>query len=147
MRLMLAITLAASALTAQAQIYRCPGKQGPVFSDTPCGPDAQLIDPAASGSHNLSLETSDFQAYQPPESEQHNARKGSLTGCSAGYIQSTTLRRYRIRDHVEVGMSRKQVRYILGRPDQSDGPWWVYREDGEVVGRYRFKHDCLERWR
>ncbi len=126
-----------------ADIYRCERAHQTVFSDSPCGQNALTItvDPAHTGGR---LDTgTDVTFWQPPE----RATRSQQPGCQAGYIQSTELRRLRVKQRVREGMTAKQVRYILGSPDSHDGQWWVYRRKGEETGRYLMRNGCLARWR
>lgn len=126
-----------------AQIFQCEQANGQVeFSDTACSPDAQIItvDPARIGGR---FDTgTDVKLWQPPE------RTASREyACPQGYINSTKMRTFRVRKQVRQGMSSKQVRYILGDPDQQQGLWWIYEHKGEETGRYEIKNGCLARVR
>ncbi|WP_152205574.1 DUF4124 domain-containing protein [Marinobacter changyiensis] len=128
---------------ASADIYRCQQAHQTVFSDSPCGRNAETVtvNPTLTGGR---LDTgTDVEFWQAP------ARKPSkpAPGCSGGYIQSTELRHLRVKQQVREGMTEKQVRYILGAPDHRDGQWWVYRRKGEETGRYRMRGGCLDQWR
>ncbi len=149
-QLLPSLTLVVSALLsyllsypASAEIYRCQQAHQTVFSDSPCGSNAETVtvNPTLIGGQ---LDTgTDVKFWQAP------ARKSSKpsNGCSGGYIQSTELRHLRVKQQVREGMTEKQVRYILGVPDHRDGQWWVYRRKGEETGRYRMREGCLDRWR
>ncbi len=138
-----ALPLYLIAYPASAEIYRCQLAHQTVFSDSPCGSNAETVtvNPTVTGGR---LDTgTDVEFWQAP------ARKPSKTGngCSGGYIQSTELRHLRVKQQVREGMTEKQVRYILGAPDHHDGQWWVYLRKGEETGRYRMRGGCLDRWR
>lgn len=125
-------------------IYHCQKDGQDVFSDRPCGEAAirMTVNPTTIGGR---LDTgTDIEFWEPPDEPEES---GSMTGCPAGYIQSTQLRRLRARNRVSEGMSPEQVRYILGAPDHRSGQWWVYVSRGEETGRYRFEEGCLDRWR
>lgn len=128
-----------------AEIYQCHQANGQVvFSDSACADDARVItvDPVTTGGR---LDTgTDVKTWQPKASHSH---RHPSTGCDRGYIQSTQLRTLRVRRQVEVGMSSKQVRYVLGDPDHHDGQWWVYERKGKETGRYRMRRGCLVSYR
>ncbi len=129
---------------ASATIYRCLQGGHTVFADHPCGADAATVTvaPVVTGGR---LDTGTrVEFYQPPPRATDNH---SPTGCPAGYIQSSELRRLRVRRQVQTGLSADQVRYILGDPDHHDGQWWVYQRQGRETGRYLFRDGCLSRWR
>lgn len=130
--------------TAQAAIYRCERAHQTVFSDTPCGTNAHTItvSPIQLGGR---LDTGTHVTFWKPPA--HNSRESTDTDCDAGYIQSTELRSRRVRHQVREGMSARQVRYILGDPDQQDGQWWVYKHQGVETARYLMRRGCLVRWR
>lgn len=130
--------------TALATIYQCQAQGHTVFSDTPCGDNARTIevDPVRTGGRLDQGTQVDF--YQPPARAD---RSSANTGCPAGYIQSSDLRRFRVQKRIQEGMSEAQVRYILGDPERQDGQWWVYERRGEETGRYHFRGGCLIRWR
>lgn len=142
----MALTFIVSALLSypvNAEIYRCHQAHQTVFSDSPCGSNAETVtvNPTLTGGQ---LDTgTEVEFWQPP------ARKpsGTSTGCSGGYIQSTELRYLRVKQQVRKGMTEKQVRYILGAPDHHNGQWWVYLRKGQETGRYRMQGGCLDRWR
>jgi hypothetical protein len=129
---------------AYSEIYRCESGQQTLFSDTPCGDNAVAItvEPVFTGGR---LDTGTDFRYRPspPQAEKSPGDKG----CDAGYIQSTRLRHFRVKQQVQTGMSAEQVRYILGEPEHRDGQWWVYQHKGEETGRYLVQGGCLERWR
>lgn len=129
---------------AWSTIYRCEAEHQTVFSDSPCGENATAVsvDPVRTGGR---LDTgTGFRHRAAPSSK---ARSPSSKGCDAGYIQSTELRRLRVKQQVRPGMSADQVRYILGAPERRVGQWWVYERRGEETGRYLIRSGCLERWR
>ncbi|SDV99681.1 DUF4124 domain-containing protein [Marinobacter mobilis] len=125
-----------------AAIYQCQQHGQTVFSDRPCGSDARVIDVSPVRTGGRLDQGSDVEFYQPPQ-----RRPAPDSGCPAGYIQSSDLRRMRVQAHVHEGMSEAQVRYILGDPERQDGQWWVYERRGEETGRYRFRQGCLSSWR
>lgn len=149
-RFLPALTLIVSALLsnllstpANAEIYRCQQAHQTVFSDSPCGSNAETVtvNPTLTGGR---LDTgTDVEFWQAPAA---NSSKPS-GGCSGGYIQSTELRTLRVKQQVREGMTEKQVRYILGAPDHRDGQWWVYLRKGEETGRYQIRGGCLNQWR
>lgn len=129
-----------------AAIYRCQVDDQTVFSDSPCGDDAETVNvaPVQTGGR---LDTgTDVEFYRAPQSSSRARRSNTVPGCPAGYIQSTELRRMRARQQVREGLSADQVRYILGDPERYDGQWWVYERRGEVTGRYRIRGGCLDKW-
>ncbi|MDX1757366.1 MAG: hypothetical protein R3175_15015 [Marinobacter sp.] len=143
-RLALATLALVLSCPTMAAIYRCDVNGQAVFADSPCGDNAETVDvePLRTGGR---LDTgTQVEFYRPPRREVNTT---SPTGCPAGYIQSSELRRMRVRRRVREGLSADQVRYILGDPDRRDGQWWVYEHQGEEIGRYRIRQGCLARWR
>ncbi len=130
--------------TTQAAIYRCERAHQTVFSDTPCGDHARIVTVSPSQLGGRLDSGTDVTFWEPPASTD---RKRPDTDCDAGYIQSTELRSLRVRHQVREGMSARQVRYVLGDPDQQDGQWWIYKHRGEETGRYLLRRGCLVRWR
>ncbi|WP_166256879.1 hypothetical protein [Marinobacter salicampi] len=128
---------------SHSQIYRCQTDSQTLFSDRPCGAGAEVVtvEPARTGGR---LDTGADFRFEPPAPRQARA---SRTGCARGYIQSTELRRLRVKSRVEAGMSATQVRYILGDPDHHAGQWWVYQRRGKETGRYLIRSGCLVSWR
>ena len=138
----LALTLLAS--QASGAIYRCEADHQTVFSDSPCGEDAVpvAVDPVRTGGR---LDTG--TGFRHESGSPGKARSPSGSGCDAGYIQSTELRRLRVKQQVRAGMSAQQVRYVLGAPARRAGQWWVYERRGEETGRYLIRAGCLVKWR
>lgn len=112
------VALAAS-MVAQAQVYRCDGPGGPVFSQVPCATDAATIrldkapaiDPAARDSLDTAVE--------------HGLE----------LIRQDELDRIANTGSVSPGMSPRQVRLAWGEPDRVNrtvrntgvSEQWVYR--------------------
>jgi hypothetical protein len=127
-------------------IYQCQQANGQtLFADRPCGQNAQPIEATATRIGGRLDTGTDVQTWQPSRSDNQSER--TQQGCPQGYINSTRLRHLRVKQQVQAGMSRKQVRYILGEPDLQDGQWWVYERKGQETGRYRIRGGCLDKWR
>lgn len=141
-RRVILLTVASFTTPATAAIYQCQQQGQTVFSDSPCGSNARVIEVNPVRTGGRLDQGSDVEFYQPPERRQAPANE-----CPAGYIQSSELRRMRVQERVQEGMSEAQVRYILGDPERRDGQWWVYERRGEETGRYRFRLGCLSSWR
>ncbi|MGO1692440.1 MAG: DUF4124 domain-containing protein [Marinobacter sp.] len=139
----------------QAQVFRCNGAEGnTVFSDTPCGKDAKAIqirDNRIGGSFNQNLPAPEAAEPEPNEKNEEsygNAPKPE----TCRFINSTDLRRYRIKNQVVEGMTREHVRSAFGNPPETYvGPQevWIYqtRYYGalyELTYVY-FKDGCVER--
>ena len=61
---------------ATAQIYRCDGPDGPIYSDSECGPGATNVEiEETSGLSGVSDETKTELAVKKEEREEVNARK------------------------------------------------------------------------
>jgi hypothetical protein len=147
----LVFTISVLAAPAQAQVFRCEKDGNTVFSDQPCGAEAESIelrDNRIGGSFNQNLpaqETPDpgEQAEEPePEEEAGTCR----------FINSTDLRRYLVREQVVRGMTREHVRRAFGNPPEtytSPQEVWIYqtRYYGalyELTYVY-FRDGCVER--
>lgn len=75
---------------ATAQIYKCDGPDGPVFSDEKCGSDATIVEvEATSGLGGISDETKDELASKKAEREQ--ARNDNNKGASNNIQNSTVI--------------------------------------------------------
>jgi len=78
------IALIALAITpvANAQIYKCDGPDGPIFSDQKCGPDAATVDVSvSSGLGGISDETKNELAAKKADREK--ARKNNKNGATS----------------------------------------------------------------
>ncbi|MEH6560952.1 MAG: DUF4124 domain-containing protein [Marinobacter sp.] len=136
---------------AQAQVFRCHGAEGnTVFSDTPCGKDAEAIelkDNRIGGSFNQNLPAT--EAVTPEPKEPSDKASGPDT---CRFINSTDLRRYLIREQVVQGMTREHVRSAFGDPPETYGApreVWIYQSRyygalHELTYVY-FKDGCVER--
>lgn len=152
MPLFAAITILALALsgTTQAQVYRCTVDGSPVFSDQPCGEDAesvQMRDNRIGGSFNQNL-----PARTEPETEEETDDPEPEAADTCRFINSTDLRRYLVREQVVQGMTRDHVRRAFGNPPETyTNPQevWIYqtRYYGalfELTYVY-FRDGCVER--
>ncbi|MFE8070698.1 DUF4124 domain-containing protein [Marinobacteraceae bacterium S3BR75-40.1] len=112
------------AAVAHAEIYRC-GEKGSVFSDTPCGPDAEVV---VLGTDNRMVPPSELESTsQSAAHEDAEATPPAPSACRP--ISSTRLRTLLIRQRVVPGMTQEQVRQALGEPDQTydqPQPLWTY---------------------
>ncbi|MGO1750568.1 MAG: DUF4124 domain-containing protein [Marinobacter sp.] len=146
------IFMFALSASTQAQVFRCNGAEGnTVFSDTPCGKDAetiQLRDNRIGGRFNQNLPAPEAAEPEPNEKPSGNAPKPE----TCRFINSTDLRRYLIKNQVVEGMTREHVRSAFGNPPETyGGPQevWIYqtRYYGalyELTYVY-FKGGCVER--
>lgn len=143
--LLLVLLMTGSARAASTPVYRCSVNGTVTFADHPCGNDAQklkLPNNHIGGRFDLNLPP----APPNPEKDQPPKRKPKKSkGCPAGYLNSTELNSLRIDHKVYPGMSKEQVREILGPPDHinKDGQW-VYMYQYWVTGRYLFVNGCLK---
>ncbi|WP_228744387.1 DUF4124 domain-containing protein [Marinobacter salsuginis] len=147
----LTLTLSVLAVPVQAQVFRCEKGGNTVFSDQPCGEDAQSVevrDNRIGGSFNQNL-----PAQEPPdpeEQEEESEREEEAGTCR--FINSTDLRRYLVREQVVRGMTREHVRRAFGNPPEtytSPREVWIYqtRYYGalyELTYVY-FRDGCVER--
>ena len=111
------ITLAISS-SASAQIFRCDGPSGPVFSQSPCAPTAEriVVD----------------EAIKPAESR---AAYDSSIAPGLELLEQDRLDRAAARGQVMAGMTQTQVRRALGEPLRINNSYgsggrrdqWVYR--------------------
>lgn len=144
-------TLSALAVPAQAQVFRCEKDGNTVFSDQPCGEDAESIelrDNRIGGSFNQNLPAQEA----PDPGEQAEESEPEEEGGTCRFINSTDLRRYLVREQVVWGMSREHVRRAFGNPPEtytSPQEVWIYqtRYYGalyELTYVY-FRDGCVER--
>lgn len=147
----LMFTLYALAATAQAQVFRCEKDSNTVFSDQPCGEDAESIelrDNRIGGSFNQNLPAQ--EAPDPGEQPEESEPEEEAGTCR--FINSTDLRRYLVREQVVRGMTREHVRRAFGNPPEtytSPQEVWIYqtRYYGalyELTYVY-FRDGCVER--
>lgn len=147
----LIFALSVLAVPAQAQVFRCEKDGNTVFSDQPCGEDAESVelrDNRIGGSFNQNLpvqeplDTEEQEEKSEPEEEAGTCR----------FINSTDLRRYLVREQVVKGMTREHVRRAFGNPPEtytSPQEVWIYqtRYYGalyELTYVY-FRDGCVER--
>ena len=150
----LALLFALSAPT-HAQVFRCIDAEGnTVFSDSPCGEDAEAIrlrDNHIGGSFNQNLPAPET-AEPEPQDKAKNTSDNESKAATCRFINSTDLRRHLIREQVVEGMTREHVRRAFGNPPETYGDpqeVWIYqtRYYGalyELTYVY-FKDGCVER--
>jgi hypothetical protein len=147
----LMFTLHALAAPTQAQVFRCEKDGNTVFSDQPCGEDAESIelrDNRIGGSFNQNLPAQ--EAPDPGEQAEESEPEEEAGTCR--FINSTDLRRYLVREQVVRGMTREHVRRAFGNPPEtytSPREVWIYqtRYYGalyELTYVY-FRDGCVER--
>jgi hypothetical protein len=147
----LIFTLSVLAVPAQSQVFRCEKDGNTVFSDQPCGEDAEsleLRDNRIGGSFNQNLPV---QESPDPEEQTEESEQEKEAG-TCRFINSTDLRRYLVREQVVRGMARDNVRRAFGNPPEtytSPQEVWIYqtRYYGalyELTYVY-FRDGCVER--
>lgn len=147
----LMFTLSVLALPAQAQVFRCEKDGNTVFSDQPCGENAESVelrDNRIGGSFDQNLPAQD--ALGPGEQDEKSEPEEEASTCR--FINSTDLRRYLVREQVVRGMTREHVRRAFGSPPEtytSPQEVWIYqtRYYGalyELTYVY-FRDGCVER--
>lgn len=113
-------------------VYRCQDANGVIFSDQPCGPDAERItvpDNRIGGDFGTGLPPPE-ETGDEPEAEDPAQAEADDSPCR--YINSTDLRRYLIRGQVVRGMTREQVVEAFGPPVETypvPQLTWVYETD------------------
>ena len=118
---LLTLTLALAALPAQAQIYRC----GNLFSQQPCGPDAQRLD-------TLDVERPILTGPRPPPSAPSAAVQKIAARCAEQWPDDYRMQRY-CRDQ-QLAAARRGI--AAGYTSYPEGtPEW------KVAAR------CAEQWR
>lgn len=125
----LAVVLAG---TTQAQVYRCDGPEGPIFSQVPCATDAtKLPIPPAT------------RTPQPAEvAPAHGLERGFEL------LRQDEFDRVARRGYVQIGMSPRQVRIAWGEPDRvnrtirpdGNSEQWVY-DRGRARSQYVYFRD------
>ncbi len=144
-------TLSALAVPSQAQVFRCEQDGNTVFSDQPCGDDAESVelrDNRIGGSFDQNLPAQ--EAPDPGEQAEESEPEEEAGTCR--FINSTDLRRYLVREQVVRGMTREHVRRAFGNPPEtytSPQEVWIYqtRYYGalyELTYVY-FRDGCVER--
>ena len=104
MRFALPVAIAVALVgTTQAQVYRCDGPEGPIFSQIPCAPDAATV------------------PLQPSTGTPHPVEVAPTPGLERGFelLRQDELDRVARRGYVQVGMSPRQVRMAWGAPDRT----------------------------
>ena len=152
MRLMMAVlSLILGTYSESPQVFRCEKDGNTVFSDQPCGEDAEsleLRDNRIGGSFNQNLPV---QESPDPEEQIEESEQEKEAG-TCRFINSTDLRRYLVREQVVRGMTRDNVRRAFGNPPEtytSPQEVWIYqtRYYGalyELTYVY-FRDGCVER--
>jgi hypothetical protein len=147
----LMLTLSVLAVPAQSEVFRCEKDGNTVFSDQPCGEDAQSVelrDNRIGGSFDQNL-----PERQPPATEEQvEESEPAEEADTCRFINSTDLRRYLIREQVVPGMTGENVRRAFGNPPEtytSPQEVWIYqtRYYGalyELTYVY-FRDGCVER--
>ena len=144
-------TLSALAVPSQAQVFRCEQDGNTVFSDQPCGDDAESVelrDNRIGGSFDQNLPAQ--EAPDPGEQAEESEPEEEAGTCR--FINSTDLRRYLVREQVVRGMTREHVPPAFGNPPEthtSPQEVWIYqtRYYGalyELTYVY-FRDGCVER--
>jgi hypothetical protein len=144
-------TLSVLAVPAQAQVFRCEQNGNTVFSDQPCGENAESIelrDNRIGGSFDQKLPAQ--EASDPVEQDEKSKPEEEAGTCR--FINSTDLRRYLVWEQVVRGMTREHVRRAFGNPPEtytSPQEVWIYqtRYYGalyELTYVY-FRDGCVER--
>jgi hypothetical protein len=135
-----------------SEVFRCSTADGTVFSDEPCGPDAEKItveDNTLGGNFGANLPEPRQQtpATAAPED---NARQEKESACR--YISSTRLRTLTVRGEVAPGMTTEQVRKAVGRPTETypvPQQTWVYETNYQGVlyslTYLYFRDGCVEK--
>lgn len=144
-----------AAVSVQADVYRCQTPEGPLFSDRPCGEDAETVtirDNRTGGS--LADNLPDFPLAAPQQPEQNRAGEAApeQPPSPCRYINSTKLRTHLARNQVVPGMTREHVERAFGRTSEVYPGYretWVYqtRYYGalyELTYVY-FRDGCVER--
>lgn len=133
---------------SQAEIYRCQGPDGTVYSDQPCTGDGGRIevpDNRIGGRFDQNLPPAPAPA--PPAQPEPATEPAS----PCRFINSTDLRSYLVRGQVVVGMTREQVREAFGPPPETypaPQETWIYQTDYygklyELTYVY-FRDGCVE---
>ncbi|WP_081849564.1 DUF4124 domain-containing protein [Marinobacter nitratireducens] len=151
--LLITAALSLAALAHPADVFRCEGPDGVMYSDHPCGDSAetvQVIDNRIGGSLDRNLPPP-RQKEQTAESQldKHEAQSREE---ACRFINSTDLRRYIIKEQVVKGMTRDHVRRAFGNPPETytdPQEVWIYqtRYYGalyELTYVY-FRDGCVER--
>ena len=135
----------ASIGNVHAQIYRCDGPQGLVFSQIPCAPQAETLDlqhgykgDEVSRGHSESLSLEQERHWREREAEAERQRE--VRPPQAREVTEEDRTRWRnlaVSKRVAVGMPEDFVRRAWGDPDRinrslrssGSSEQWVYRRD------------------
>ena len=127
------IALALSA-SASAQIYRCDGPSGPVFSQTPCAPTAdrivikEAIKPAESrGAYDASIAPG-LELLEQDRLDRAAARGQVMAGMTPAQVRRALGEPLRINNSYGSGGRRDQWVYVLG-----NGSRYVHFVNGRVT--------------
>ena len=135
MRFMLTVAFAVALVgNSQAQVYRCDGPAGPIFSQVPCAPDAAAI------------------PVQPSTGTLRPEEVIPTPGLERGFelLRQDELDRVARRGYVQIGMSPRQVRMAWGAPDRvnrtigegGNSEQWVY-DRGRSRNQYVYLRDGI----
>lgn len=167
LRTTLIVTLLASASASHAEVYKCTAPDGSLtFADKPCpGQQTEQVETRDSGPSGVPS-----PGYDPLEAQKRmaeewdrkrdaevranlNRRAGEVSSKKARDAEDKRIREAKIEDRVVRGMSRRDVRDVLGEPDkvnpssggreqwvyyESSGTDYVHLRNGEVTSWSRY---------
>ncbi|MFC4241278.1 DUF4124 domain-containing protein [Marinobacter oulmenensis] len=139
---LLVLALASPSLSIAA-VFKCDVDGQTVFSDSPCGDDAEevTVSPVTVGGQ---LDTgTDVETYQPEE------RKRSRSQDECPYISSTEMRRLTIKHQIKRGMKPADVRRSWGQPSSINTggtTQWAYHYPSGSASYVYFRNGCVSNW-
>ncbi len=165
--IILGLGLQFAALAAQADIYRCEQNGRTVYTDRPCAGeriDPELAtragagDPAAQASrsrHEAAAKTETTRRWQQEDAAADAQQRKADAEWLAHYAKEKQIEDAFQRREVVAGMTRDQVRLILGTPDrvgkeasaQGQDEHWEYPDRGTGAATAIFRDGKLLKYR
>ncbi|HEX4872532.1 MAG TPA: DUF4124 domain-containing protein [Nevskiaceae bacterium] len=141
----LVLGLGTACLATAGELYRCERQGQIVFSDAPCGADAQPYQPppattvAPVGEGDL-LEAAEARAQREQEANRRARQADAewVEDQQARRLQEARIRKAVVEGRITEGMNGLQVRQVLGEPDSIERRLykgieeerWLYQRDG-----------------
>jgi hypothetical protein len=127
---------------SSAAVYQCDKDGQTVFSDVPCGPNAQELDhtPAPALGGQFDTNSNAYSGTRPQPKTQ--AKKAN----PCPHIDSTTLRRLKIQNKIRRGMLPADVRKSWGAPGSvrtGGTTQWAYHYSGGSSNYVYFRDGCV----
>lgn len=136
----------AMAMPATAEVYRCEKNGETIFSDSPCGENAENL-----GEVTAPRPSANFGGDADPEEDtDQNKPLAPAPGACREFSQSD-LKRLGVQEKIAEGMTKGQLRDSWGTPDTINSSstgrdQWVYRWSNTAHQYVYFIDGCVTNW-